>query len=133
MWLLVNMWMISKYDRNMMKKVFPSHITSIVASWWIYIFSKWIKICVFWSSSHQISTIFFFENLPNFSIGFQHVAKNVKVFKNFKLSYPVCSQIWINCVMDDHHFNDVAKMGKKEKTRTKNKTMLTNVLLFSLK
>jgi hypothetical protein len=62
--------------------------------------------------------------LPNFSIGFQHVAKNVKVFKKFKLSYPVCSQIWLNCVMDDQHFNDIAKMEKKKK-RKKNKTLLS--------
>jgi predicted nucleic acid-binding Zn ribbon protein len=38
--------------------------------------------------------------------------------------------------MDDHHFNDIAKMEKKEQKEQKNKTLLwvlTNVLLFSLK
>jgi len=50
----------------------------------------------------------------------------VKVFEFLKLSYPVCSQIWLNCVMDDHHLNDIAKMEKKgKKKRTKNKTLLS--------
>jgi hypothetical protein len=43
---------------------------------------------------------------------------------NQLISYPVCSQIWLNCVMDDHHFNDIAKMEKKEQKEQKNKTLL---------
>jgi len=41
--------------------------------------------------------------------------KNIKVLLFFqkKLSYLVCSQIWLNLVVDDCHFRDITKLKKK--------------------
>jgi len=44
------------------------------------------------------------------------VAKNIEEFQFFKkLSYKlVCSQIWQNQLMDDHHFSYITKLEKKK-------------------
>jgi hypothetical protein len=54
------------------------------------------------------------EKLPEFSIGFLYVAKTVKDASTFLLlSYRVYSQIWLNCVTDDHHFSYFTKTKNK--------------------
>jgi hypothetical protein len=49
-------------------------------------------------------------------ISFQEVAKNLEGFCFsffFKLSYVVCSQIWLNHLMDARHFSDITKLQIK--------------------
>ncbi len=52
------------------------------------------------------------SKLPDFYNKFQHVAKNIKGFFFFLLSYLIHSQIWLNCLMDDHHFSYFTKLKK---------------------
>ncbi len=44
---------------------------------------------------------------------FQQVVKNIEGFQLILLSYLVCSQIWLNHVMDNCHFNCITKLKKK--------------------
>jgi hypothetical protein len=61
-----------------------------------------------WAQIRQFSRIlFYFSKSPNFydkvPVGSQEYWRNL-VFR--KLSYLVlCSQIWVNCLMDDRHFS----------------------------
>jgi hypothetical protein len=57
---------------------------------------------------------FLLKNLsPYFSIGFWHVAKNVKETETFLLLYPVHSQTWLNFIMDDRQFSYITNMREK--------------------
>jgi len=64
------------------------------------------------------------ENLPDFKqkkvkiakFGWYvpvEIAKNIEGFWLFLLSYLVCSQIWLNHIMDDHDFSYIKKLEKK--------------------
>jgi hypothetical protein len=61
-----------------------------------------VCVCVFFPSRH-ISIVFFWggwgEISSDFSNGFKHVPRGILNF--ILLSYPVYSQIWLNCIMDD--------------------------------
>ncbi len=37
-----------------------------------------------------------------------------KILIFFPLSYLICSQIWLNHLMDDHHFDYITKLKKKK-------------------
>jgi len=48
----------------------------------------------------------------------QKVAKNIQGFWFFfLLSYLVCDQIWLNHLMDDHHFSYITKLERKTPSR----------------
>jgi len=51
--------------------------------------------------------------LPDFYIGFYHVAKNLKEYFKILISYPVYSQIWLNFIMDDNQFSYITNMRIK--------------------
>jgi hypothetical protein len=56
----------------------------------------------------------FYDKVP---VGSQEYRKILGFFKKnfFLLSYLVCSQIWLNHLMDDHHFSYMTKLGGKKK------------------
>jgi len=56
------------------------------------------------------------KKFPNCQLFMIRVAKNIERFWFFLLSYLVCSQIWLNHLMDDCHFSYITKLeGKKKK------------------
>ncbi len=56
---------------------------------------------------------FFKEKFPKFPrffiISFSRQPKMQKAFCSFLLSYLVCSPIWLNYFLDDHHFDYITK------------------------
>jgi hypothetical protein len=68
-------------------------------------------VCFSVSSGQIWKNKIFFLNDQIFSITF--LAKTVKDAQTFLLSYPDYSQIWLNFLMDDHHFSYMTKTDQK--------------------
>jgi hypothetical protein len=79
---------------------------------WAKFFPKWLKIVFSGHSSHQILN-FFYKKILTKSSGSSILPKNLKNALFLFLSYFVCSQIWLNCLLDDHHFSYSTKMKRK--------------------
>ncbi len=60
---------------------------------------------------HQILKIFFFFKSPDFMISSGRQPRIEKDSGFFLLSYILCSQIWLNHLMDDCHFSYITKLG----------------------
>jgi hypothetical protein len=73
------------------------------------LFQSGCKSVFIWVSC-LIFLIFSDNKLPDFSIGFSHVAKKCEgYFILFTVSYLVYRQIWLNYLMDDPHFSYLRK------------------------
>jgi hypothetical protein len=102
---------------------------------WLNYFSKWLNKCFlgFKSPNFENFNNFFFKKVTKFreyfKIFFLKIARflySVLTFCSqkcegylniFLLSFLVCSQIWLNFLMDNRHFSHITKMKKKQKNR----------------
>jgi len=70
--------------------------------------SKWLKYVffIFYLPFCFVSFCFWWKNYEISLLGSSMVMKNCEGCLNvFNLQNPVYSQIWLNCLLDDHHFS----------------------------
>jgi hypothetical protein len=82
-----------------------------------------LHICS-WCFSFQRMFFVILPNLPDFKENiyncqirttvFPANSQIIKGFLNFLLSYLLCSQIWLNLVVDDHQFGYITKLKNKK-------------------
>jgi hypothetical protein len=73
-------------------------------------------------NSPYMGRIYFFSRSPDFNDPVDPECRRIMFFKNnlFLNLYLICSQIWLNYLMNDHQFNYITKLKKRKKKKKVN-------------